>query len=173
MNGLTLGGAVIGLGLLAYVVIDWAPRSVKALQKNPSKYLASFLPILAGYSFGALLVMCAGGLVGWVVDATFWGTNWAGDAGLVWGVGGQAGDRLGTRGPAQLLTNGGHGFVLVGVFVFAAVCRKSDDLRSRLIPSAWAGLLMGTVPGVLGALAVPLATTANVSMAWLTTATLQ
>jgi hypothetical protein len=168
-----MGGAVIGLGLLAYVLIDWAPRSVHALQKQPAQYLSSLLPILAGYCFGALLVMCAGGLVGWAVDATFWGTNWAGDAGLVWGVGGEAGDSLGTRGPGQLLTNGGHAMVLVLVFVFAASCRKSDDLRSRLIPSAWAGLLMGTAPGVLGALAVPLATSANVSMAWLTTATLQ
>lgn len=173
MNGVTLGGCVIGLGMLAYVLIGWWPAGgVKGLRKQPTKHVARLLPIVGGYCFGSLLAMCAGGLVGWALDWVLWGTNWAGDAGLVWGVGGQAGDVVATRGPDQLLTNGGHAFVLVSVFVFAAVCRRSDDLRGTLLMTAWSGGLMGLVPGVLGTLAVPLATTANVATAWATTGVL-
>lgn len=169
--GITLGGFVLGAGLLVHTLIGWWP-GVKPLRKNPTKHAASVLPVAAGYAFGTLLAMCAGGLVGWMLDLSMWGASWAGDAGLVWGVGGRGGDVVASRGPRQLLTNGGHAFVLLAVFVFAAACRKSESVRGPLIKSAWAGVLLGLVPGVLGTLAVPLATAANVSMAWLTTTTL-
>lgn len=171
-TALTLGGAVIGLGLLARVLILWWP-GVKRARKNPSLAVSALVfGIILPYCFGTLLAMCAGGLVGWVLDWGMWGSNWAGDAGLVWGVGGQAGDVVSSRGPSQLLTNGGHAFVLVSVFVFAAVCRRYPQSRPVLLQSAWAGTMLGMVPGVLGVLAIPCATAANLSMAWLTTTTL-
>lgn len=170
-TGITLGGFVLGAGLLVHALIGWWP-GVKPLRKHPTRHAASALPLVLGYAFGTLLAMCAGGLVGWLLNFSMWGVSWAGDAGLVWGVGGDGGDIVASRGPRQLLTNGGHAFVLISLFVFSAVCRKSEAVRAVLIKSACAGVLLGLVPGVLGAMAVPLATAANVSMAWLTTNTL-
>lgn len=171
-NVVTLGGVAVGTGLVIYHAILWWP-GLKSLQADVRGAVADALPFVAGWCFGALLVMCAGGIVGWVADAALWLGNWLGDAALVWGVGGQAGDDVTRRGPQQALTNGGHLMVLLALFAFCAALRKlGGHRRKALSHGALSGTMLGLSSSVLATAAVPLASAMNVAGAWFSTGTL-
>jgi hypothetical protein len=165
--GATLGAVAIGLGLLIWNVIVWWPGR-KALMKDPVSLLG-LGPFLFGFCFGSLAAMC-GGALGYVADATLWAGGWAGDAGLIWGVGGFREDV--TRGGAQALTNGGLVVVLLLCFVFFAVLRRKEATRSQVRQGAVSGIMLGTVKGVAGLMAIPLASLVNLAGAWLSTGVL-
>ncbi|HEX6518317.1 MAG TPA: hypothetical protein VF049_22340 [Nocardioidaceae bacterium] len=154
----TLGGVTIGLALLIRHLIHWWP-GLKALQTAPVDHLGRLLPFLAAWAYGVLAILTVGGLIGWIADTTLWISNWLGDAALVWGVGGQAGQT--TRGTGYLpLTQTGAGIVLLLTVALVAAIKKSSrgaDLKS----GAWCGICLGTSAGVAGFAAVPLAQAAN------------
>jgi hypothetical protein len=97
-----------------------------------------------------------------------WGGNWLGDGALVWGVGGQSRDAV-TRGTAQVLTNGGHAMVLLGLFVLAVMLKRRTVDSGHVWQGLGSGVLLGLSSGVVGVVAVPLATLANLSGMWLST----
>jgi hypothetical protein len=171
VNGeaVTMGGLVLGLGLVILNVGTWWP-GVKRLQKDPAGHVLALCPFLYSWCYGVLLILCAGGLIGWAAGAALWGGNWGGDAVLVWGVGGQAQDTI-TRGTAQVLTNGGHAVVLLMLFVLVVLARRARS-RAPIWQGVLSGVLMGKVAGVAGAAAVPLASTVNLLGAWMSTGVL-
>ncbi|MFE1272084.1 hypothetical protein [Streptomyces sp. NPDC058758] len=154
----TLGGVTIGLALLIRHLIHWWP-GLKPLQAAPLDHAGRLLPFLAAWCYGVLAILTVGGLIGWVADTTLWITNWLGDAALVWGVGGQAGQV--TRGPSYLpLTATGGAIVLLLTVALVAAIKKSArgaDLKA----GAWCGICLGTSAGIAGFAAVPLAQAAN------------
>ena len=172
MNVVTLGGLVLGTGLLIRVLIVWWPGMDIFRKKDAARQVVSSLgelaPFLFAWSYGQLCIMCAGGIVGWIADATLWAGSLAGDGALVWGVGGEFGDSV-TRGPGQLLTNGGHAVVLVLLFVFTAVLRRPKTNSGMMWAGWFSGVMTGLSTGVLGATAVPLASLVNVAGALLST----
>lgn len=165
--GATLGAVVLGLGILVYNVIVWWPGR-KALMKDPL-ILVGMAPFFFGFCFGSLASMC-GGALGVMADATLWAGGWAGDAGLIWGVGGYREDV--SRGGAQALTNGGLVMVLVLCFVFFAVLRRKASTSSGVKQGAVSGVMLGTVKGVAGVMAIPLASLVNLAGAWFSTGVL-
>lgn len=161
MNVVTLGGQVLGWGLLLYRLGIWWP-GYKTMRKDWLRQLTVIGPFVFAWGYGALLIMCAGGLLGGIADIALWGGNWVGDGALVWGVGGQAQDNV-SRGTAQVLTNGGHAIALLLVFVFALLLKRGKVDSSALWTGVSSGILMGLSAGLAGAAAVPLASLANLA----------
>jgi hypothetical protein len=167
-TGATLGAAVLGIGLVAYNLVGWWPGR-KALMKYPASML-ELSPFVLGYCFGTLAILCGGGLLGYLADFTLWAGGWAGDGALIWGVGGYRENV--SRGPEQALTNGGHAVVLILCFVLAAVLRRKGSTSKQLKHGIVAGVMLGTVRGIAGLMAIPLASSVNIAGAWLSTGVL-
>ena len=161
MNVVTLGGQVLGWGLLVRQGIVWWP-GVSTFRKDWKRQVSAIGPFIFAWCYGALLIMCAGGLLGGIADFALWGGSWIGDGALVWGVGGQAQDNV-TRGTAQVLTNGGHAIVLLCVFVFFALLRRGKVDSGAMWAGAVSGILMGLSAGVAGLAVTPLANVANLA----------
>lgn len=158
MNYVTFGGVTVGLCILVYQVVTWWPGR-KALMKDPVKQAAELLPFLLGWAYGCLTTLGVGGLVGLVSGTVLGLSNWLGDASLVWGVGGNAGE-LAARETFVPLTGPGLSVVLILTVAFVAAAKKSkhgQDLKR----GAWCGICLGTSAGVAGFAAVPLAQAAN------------
>ncbi|MEU1553989.1 hypothetical protein ABZ517_14890 [Streptomyces scabiei] len=158
MQFVTFGGVTVGLCVLGYYLMTWWP-GYKALRKDPARHAARLLPFLLGWSYGCLITLGVGGIIGWVSGAALWISNWLGDVALIWGVGGQAGETAG-RAAFVPLSGPGLGVVLILTCVFAAAVKKSDygmDLKS----GAWCGICLGTSAGVAGFAAMPLAQVAT------------
>lgn len=166
-TGATLGAAILGLGILAYHLIVWWPGH-KALRKSPIIAL-ELAPFAFGFCFGTLAVLCAGGVLGWTASATLWGGSWLGDGALVWGVGGYREDV--SRAAQPFVTNGGRAIILVLTFVFFAVLKRRKS-SGGIKQGAVAGVMLATVKGVAGIMAIPLASSVNLAGAWLSTGVL-
>lgn len=168
----TLGGVILGVGLIILRVGVWLPP-LKALRSAPLGHLGDLLPFVFSWCFGALLIMCAGGIVGWAADVVLWGGNWVGDGTLMLGVGGQAGENVTRRGPQQALTNGGHAVVLLLCFVVAVLLKRGRVDRGHVWQGTCSGVLLGLSGSVLGQAAVPLASVVNLAGALISTEVLR
>jgi hypothetical protein len=153
----TYGSMMIGFGLIARHLIDWWPgeKGVKEWRN-----WVSLVPFLLAYSFGILLILGVGGLIGTVANFTLWGVGWVGDGALIWGVGGER-QAIGHGGQRMALTNGGLSAVLFLSFVFAGLQAKSERLRVPLTRGCLSGVLTGTVAGISAFMAVPVASAVN------------
>jgi hypothetical protein len=158
VNVVTIGGVTVGLCLLTYHLIQWWP-GLKALKKDPVGHAGRLLPFLIAWAYGVLAILTVGGLIGVVADTTLWISNWLGDAALVWGVGGQSGQRATGTGYLPL-TQTGAAIVLILTVALAAAIKKSR-YGSDLKKGAWCGICLGTSAGVAGFAAVPLAMAVN------------
>ena len=167
-TGATLGAAILGLGILAYNLIVWWPGH-KALRKSPAIAL-ELAPFFFGFCFGTLAVLCAGGVLGWTASGVLWGGSWLGDGALVWGVGGYREDI--SRAAQPFVTNGGRAIILVLTFVFLAVLKRGPRSAGPIKHGAVAGVMLATVKGVAGVMAIPLASSVNLAGAWLSTGVL-
>jgi hypothetical protein len=158
MNYVTYGGVTVGLIILGYHLATWWP-GIKKLRSDPARQAAPLLPFLLSWSYGVLITLGVGGLIGWAADTALWISNWLGDAALVWGVGGQSGVRAASV-TYLPLTQAGGGVVLILTAVMVVLARKpryGSDVRA----GTWCGICLGTSAGVAGFAAVPLATAAN------------
>lgn len=163
----TLGSVIIGLGLLI-LNIGGAWPGYKRFRKQPLAFFSTLIPFTFGYLYGTALILCAGGLLGWIANLALWGSGWIGDSALIWGVGGQRED-VTRAGTATVLTNGGLAMVLILAFVVVVIMRKRADDKRAISQGMLAGVLLGTVRGVAGILAVPVASGLNLAGAWLST----
>ncbi|MBL1107368.1 hypothetical protein JK361_22640 [Streptomyces sp. 5-8] len=158
MTYVTFGGVTVGLLVLAYHLAAWYP-GLKALRSDPVGHAAALLPFLFGWTYGALTTLGVGGLIGWAADTARWISNWLGDVALVWGVGGQSGQRAGAVTYLPLTQTGGA-IVLILTAVMAVLVKKpryGSDLKRGM----WCGLCLGTSAGVAGFAAAPLAQAVN------------
>src|SRR5678815_4877396 len=112
------------------------------------------------WAVGALMAMCAGGIVGWLTDWFVWGAGWLGDGALIYGVGGER--QAVAQGLSQPLTNGGLAMTLIILTVAVIRIRKAGDglgwSHRRGIIS---GATLGLSAGVAAVVAVPLASAVN------------
>jgi len=162
-QGITYGTLVIGLIALAAELADWYP-GWKALKKKPLAYLANLVPFTFMWAVGALMAMCAGGLIGWATDWFVWGAGWLGDGALIYGLGGER--QAVAQGLSQPLTNGGLAMTLI-ILTMAVIRLKKggvDWSRKRGIIS---GATLGLSAGVAAVVAVPLASAVNIAGAWI------
>ncbi|MFJ2719012.1 hypothetical protein [Streptomyces sp. NPDC087437] len=158
MTYVTIGGVTVGICILLATLVKWWP-GLKALQKDPLRHIGRLLPFLIAWAYGVLAILGIGGLIGWIARSTLWISNWLGDAALVWGIGGHAGQRASGHGYLPL-TQTGSGILLiltVAIVVAAKKSRHGDDL----LMGTWCGITLGTSAGVAGFAAVPLAQAAN------------
>jgi len=154
----TIGGVTVGICILVATLVHWWPGT-KTLRHDPLRHAGRLLPFLFAWAYGVLITLGVGGLIGWIAKTALWITNWLGDAALVWGVGGQAGQH--TAGAAYLpLTETGGGIVLILTVGIIAGMKKSKYGRD-LKWGTWCGITLGTSAGVAGLAAVPLAQVAN------------
>ncbi|MFE5397429.1 hypothetical protein ACFQ9U_23085 [Streptomyces sp. NPDC056568] len=158
MNYLTFGGVTVGLCILGYQITTWWPGR-KQLTKDPVKHASRLLPFLAAWAYGCLTTLGVAGLIGTASSAVLGLSNWLGDAALVWGVGGSAGELAG-RATFVPLSGPGLGLVLILTAVFIAAVAKAGN-SADLKRGAWCGICLGTSAGVAGFAAVPLAQAAN------------
>lgn len=159
MTYVTLGGVTIGICILAGALIQWWPGS-KSLRSDPLRQAGDLLPFVIAWTYGVLVTLGVGGIIGWIADTTLWITNWLGDAALVWGVGGQAGQR--STGTAYIpLSQAGGGVVLILTVVIIVTIKKSSKHGPGLKWGAWCGVCLGTSAGVAGLAAVPIAQAVN------------
>jgi hypothetical protein len=160
MTYVTFGGVTVGICILLATLVRWWP-GLKPLQSAPQDHLGRLLPFLLSWAYGVLAILTVGGLVGWIADTALWITNWLGDAALVWGVGGESGQR---SAPAAYLplSGPGNGIVLILTVCMAVARKKSTRYATELTHGMWCGITLGTSAGVAGFAAVPLAQAANV-----------
>ena len=166
-TGITLGGAAVGMAILAHHLGGWYP-GWKTLRKDWLGQVAALLPFVLAWCYGTALLMCAGGLVRLLTDLTVWGTSWTGDAILVWGVGGQWSDHVPER-DVQYLTNGGHVIVVVLTGLVIGLYKRGKVDTGSLARGTFCGVLVGQTGGVLGVAAIPVASSLNVAGAWIST----
>jgi hypothetical protein len=158
MTFVTIGGVTVGICILVATLVEWWPGA-KSLRSDPLRHAGRLLPFLLAWVYGVLVTLGVGGLIGWIAHTTLWITNWLGDAALVWGVGGQAGQH--TNGVAYLpLTQTGGGIVLILTVGIIAGIKKSK-YGHHLKWGTWCGITLGTSAGVAGLAAVPIAQAAN------------
>lgn len=153
----TAGGVTIGLGVLAWFLIDWFPGKNPLLSK-PLEHAAALVPFAFGFAYGTLGILTVGGLIGWWFDTTLWIANWLGDVALMIGVGASAG--VSSRGNYLPLTDMGSLMMLLLTVVVIAVIKKrpsGPDLKKGTL----CGLCLGASAGVAGYVAVPLAQGVN------------
>lgn len=164
-TGITYGTLVIGLLALAAELADWYP-GWKALRKAPARHAGALAPFAFMWAVGALMSMCAGGIVGWATDWFVWGAGWLGDGAMIYGVGGQR--EAVAQGLSQPLTNGGLAMTLIVLTVAVIRIRKAGGglgwSHKRGIVS---GATLGLSAGVAAVVAVPLASAVNLAGAWI------
>jgi hypothetical protein len=159
MTYVTIGGVTIGVSILAWTLVKWWPGQ-KALRSDPLRQAGALLPFLAAWTYGCLITLGVGGLIGWFADTALWITNWLGDAALVWGVGGQSGQH-GSGASYVPLSQTGGGIVLILSASMVAAIKKSKRHGSALKMGTWCGVTLGTSAGVAGFAAAPIAEAAN------------
>lgn len=147
-NYVSLGGLFVGLGIIAGHVALWWTSGGKA-SKNWKGLLLPFLPI---FLYGMLLILSAGGVLGWVSQFSLWGSNVVGDATLQYGVGG--GTQNVTRTTNIVLTAPGHLVVALMTVVLAIVWWKSKRIsRTAVLLYMLSGTCLGLSSGVAGVFA--------------------
>ena len=161
----TLGTLLVGVMALCLELAHWYPGH-KALKKKPAAHAADLFPFLWTWCVGALLAMCAGGLVGWLTGWFIWGAGWLGDAALVWGVGGER--VIAPQGASQALTIGGLFMTVLLIAIVFVRIKKSGGISGSQGRGLVSGVTMSLSAGVAAVVAVPLASAANISGAWIT-----
>jgi hypothetical protein len=148
----SLGGVTVGLSLLAWDLTRWWTSRKKHFSR---KALAELAPMILCLAYGALLILCAGGLIGGAADWSLWGTNQVGDIALVYGFGGTT--PTVTRTGHLALTPGGHAAVIIITVVIVAICSKRG-FRWDFARQTFAGISLGlasSVAGVVGLVVAP------------------
>jgi hypothetical protein len=151
----SLGGVTVGLSLFAWDFTRWWASHKKRLALKALRELAPQILCLA---YGALLILCAGGLIGGAVDWSLWGTNQVGDIALVYGFGGTTPN--GTRASHIALTPGGHAAVIIITVVIVAVCSRRG-FRWDFIRQILAGISLGLASSIAGAVGLVVAPTVS------------
>ncbi|MET9098315.1 hypothetical protein [Streptomyces antibioticus] len=153
----TLGGIVVGLGLLLWdVSIWWASHKKKLTAKS----LRDLAPTALCFSYGTLLILCAGGIIGALADWSLWGSNEVGNVVLVYGVGTTT--PTVTRATHLALTPGGHAVVILATVVLVAVTSRRG-MRWDFVRPVFSGVSLGLAKSIAGAAGIVLAP----SVSWL------
>lgn len=155
-NYVSLGGLFVGLGIISgHVALWWTAGGKRS--KNWRGLLVPFLPI---FLYGMLLILSAGGLMGWIAQFSLWGSNIVGDTTLEYGVGG--GTQSVTRATHIVLTAPGHMVVALVTVVLAIVWWKSKSIsRTAVFLYAVSGTCLGLSSGVAGIFAWIMAPSVN------------
>ncbi|MEU5707893.1 hypothetical protein [Streptomyces flaveolus] len=140
----SLGGVTAGLSLFAWDFTRWFTSHKKRLAL---KSLRKLLPLILCLAYGALLILCAGGLVGAAADWSLWGTNQVGDVALVYGFGGST--PTVTRATHLALTPGGHAAVVIITVVIVAITSKRG-FRWDFVRQILAGVSLGLASSIAG-----------------------
>lgn len=171
----SLGGAAVGTGILAVTLQRWWMKGGGGGKGKGGegggggalrgRKITALIPYTVAGLYGVLIVLCAGGLLGSAGHLVLWGGNAVGDAALVYGVGGQTHDTTNAR--LVPLTDGGYVVVLVATLLVVGAFKWSKKLpKLQVAMGATTGICLGLNAGVAGALAVPLASFANMAGAW-------
>jgi hypothetical protein len=158
MTIVTIGGVTIGLCILMYQLVTWWPGQ-KTLMKDPARQAAKLLPFLLAWTYGCLITLGIGGIIGWTARTALWITNWLGDVALVWGVGGHAGQHTARASYLPLTQTGGAIVLILTVALIAAM--KKSRYGQQLKLGTWCGVTLGTSAGVAGFAAAPIAVAVN------------
>ncbi|MCD7440255.1 hypothetical protein K4B79_18750 [Streptomyces lincolnensis] len=153
----SLGGVTAGLSLFAWDFTRWFVSHKKRFAPKALKDLA---PQVLCLSYGALLILCVGGIIGAIADWSLWGTNMVGDIVLVYGIG--ASTPAVTRSSQLALTPGGHAAVIVITVVIIAVSSRRG-FRWDFVRQTIAGISLGLASSIAGAVGIVIAP----SVSWL------
>ncbi|NUS82984.1 MAG: hypothetical protein HOY75_09565 [Streptomyces sp.] len=140
----SLGGVTTGLSLFAWDFSRWWVGHKKRLARKSLQELA---PQILCLLYGALLILCVGGVIGGTADWSLWGTNMVGDIVLVYGFGSST--PAVTRADHLALTPGGHAAVVIITVVIAAVSSKRG-FRWDFVRQIVAGLSLGLAKSIAG-----------------------
>ncbi|MFD7884076.1 hypothetical protein ACFV3N_16755 [Streptomyces bauhiniae] len=141
----SLGGVTVGFSLFAWDFTRWWTSHKK---RFALKALAQLVPQFLCLSYGALLILSTGGIIGGLADWSLWGQNTVGDIVLVYGLG--ATTPTVTRSSHLALTPGGHAVVIIITVVIVAVCSKRG-FRWDFVRQILAGVSLGLASSIAGA----------------------
>jgi len=147
----SLGGVVTGLSLFAWDFTRWWTGHKKRFSLRAIRELA---PQLLCLSYGSLLILSVGGIIGAVADWSLWGTNQVGDIVLVYGLGSTT--PTVTRSSQLALTPGGHGALIVITVVILAVASRKG-FRWDFVRQTLAGISLGLASSIAGAVGIVVA----------------
>lgn len=154
MNYVSLGGLFVGLAIISGHTALWWTAGKRGGIKG---LLFPFLPI---FLYGMMLILSAGGLLGWVAHVSLWGSNIVGDRVLEYGVG--SGTQNVTRSTSVVLTAPGHLVVLLVTVVLVIVWWRSKRIsRWEVLLFALSGSCLGLSSGVAGVFAWAMAPSVN------------
>lgn len=143
-NIVSLGGVTVGLSILGWVIARWWVTN----KKKNIKALLKLVPFFLCASYGMLLILSTGGLLGYGADWSLWGTSAIGDAALEYGVGG--GTPNVTRHSNLVLSDGGHAFVIVSTVILIGVWTVRRGFRWDLFFAVLCGISLGLSSGAAG-----------------------
>jgi hypothetical protein len=141
----SLGGVTVGLSLLGWEIVQWWPGRKQAIK---FKHLVRLVPFLLTWSYGMLLILSAGGLLGAGADWSLWGTSAIGDAVLEHGFGSPTPDV--TRTSYLVLSPGGHAVVAIATILLVAVWVKRRGFNWSLLRAVLSGISLGLASGIAG-----------------------
>ncbi|MCZ1006353.1 hypothetical protein [Streptomyces lydicus] len=135
---LTITGAALSLIVLSLAIRTWwkGNRAFKPM-----------LPSLWGVVIGASLLLCAGGLLGWVAVKSISANSAAGD----WAVKrttGHSGGALHSGGMGTLTTPGACVLVVVVALAIVVFTKASKTIRWKLLGGAYVGVTLCATAGV-------------------------
>lgn len=147
-NYVSLGGLFVGMGIIFWHTALWWVGG----GKTAGNWRALLIPFIPIFLYGMLLILSAGGILGWVAQFSLWGSNVVGDATLEYGVGG--GTQNVTRTTNVVLTAPGHMVVGLITIVMVAVWMYSKKIsRMSTLLYMLSGICLGLSSGVAGVFA--------------------
>ncbi|MEU5066647.1 hypothetical protein AB0G95_21745 [Streptomyces virginiae] len=147
----SLGCVTIGLGIALWKLIMWW---------RGGKKFKSLLPLVGSWGYGALAVLCAGGILGVL---TSWGVgigSWAGDLALASATG--SATPTATRSHLVALSPGGSAILLLMTVAMVAILVSAKGaVRTDMSLMITSGVLTGLAGGIAGVVAATLVPVAN------------
>jgi hypothetical protein len=148
----TLGGVTTGAALLLLSLIRWWFKE----KHKP----AALVPLVLSLAYGQLVILTAGGLLGYIGALALWGGNGVGYLGLVYGVDGNSPNV--TRAHQLALSDGGHVVVVLLTVALAGLIIWAKRIPSwKIVLGSVSGVCLGLSGTIAGLCAVPLASGAN------------
>jgi len=165
-GSVSLGGILIGLGIIAWYGARWYYKGKKKGKKGDggdavetsTRNWHDLLPLTYGLLYGSAMVACVGGILGWVAYYIANINSAIGDNALAGTTGAQS--QAMPQNSITYLTGGGSIIVALALAVLISLWKKIPKrIRIQLAAGLWAGasLALGAgASGVLGRTISPL-----------------
>ena len=140
----SLGGITVGLSLITWRGVQWW-----LTDRRGKKAWLRLTPFVVAPTYGIMVILTTGGVLGSAASGVLWGANVAGDAALEYGVNGHHPNV--TRNYGLALSDGGHAVLVIFTVGIVAYWMYGRKLPKRdVLMGVVCGISLGLAGGVAG-----------------------